>query len=269
MTDYQRTMNEELRATVRRLAAIAAIGAATWATACGDSAPRGRNGRARDAAPPVESTTARTAAATAPASPAAHVDRTGAPRALFLGTSLTAGLGLADPATESWPAVIQERADSEQVPLAVVNAGLSGETSAGALRRADWLLKEPYALVVIETGANDGLRGLDPDTTAANIARIIAKVRAANRDVQVVLVQMEAPTSLGPRYTAAFHALFGRVASRERVALTPFLLDHVGGIPRLNQADGIHPTAEGARLAAANVWPTIRSALRTAPATTR
>lgn len=234
------------------IAAIACAGNST------DTAPGRRGARAPE--PPTTDS-----APAAPAAPAASaIDRTGAPRALFLGTSLTAGLGLANPSAEAWPAVIQQRADSERVPLVVVNAGLSGETSAGALRRADWLLREKYDIVVLETGANDGLRGLDPDSTAANITRIIAKVRASNAMAKIVVVQMESPTNLGPRYTSAFHALFGRVARETSTTLTPFLLDHVGGIAKLNQADGIHPTPEGARLAAGNVWPAIRAVARAA-----
>lgn len=184
------------------------------------------------------------------------------PRALFIGTSLTAGLGLPDAETQSWPGVIQHIADSTGHPLRVVNAGLSGETSAGALHRADWLLRETYDLVVIETGANDGLRGLDPDTTAANIEHLIAKVQKESPRATVLLVQMEAPTNMGPRYTRAFHDLFPRAARKTGAILLPFLLDHVGGIARLNQGDGIHPTPEGARIAARNVWPGIRFALR-------
>lgn len=142
-----------------------------------------------------------------------------------------------------------------------MNAGLSGETSAGALRRADWLLREKPDLVVIETGANDGLRGLDPDSTAANIRALVTKVRAANPSAKILLVQMEAPTNLGGRYTQRFHALYAKVAAAEDVTLLPFLLQGVGGIARLNQGDGIHPTAEGARIAARNIWPGLRKAL--------
>ena len=189
-------------------------------------------------------------------------DRIGAPKGLFLGTSLTAGLGLREPNAESWPGVIQQLADSAAIPFLVVNGGLSGETSAGALRRADWMLKEKYDVIVIETGANDGLRGLDPDSTAANVRGIIAKARAANPAVAILLTQMEAPTNMGPRYTKAFHDLFPTVARETGVALLPFLLQGVGGIAKFNQGDGIHPTAEGARMAAHNVWPGIRFALR-------
>jgi len=205
----------------------------------------------------VESTTRDRGTATA-----RDTSRTGALRVLFLGTSLTAGLGLADPASEAYPGVLQRMADSLGLPAQMINAGLSGETSAGALRRSEWLLQDPADIVVLETGANDGLRGVDPDATADNLRRIIALVRERRPDARVLLVQMEAPTNLGPRYTAAFHALFGRVARETGVTLLPFLLEGVGGVARLNQGDGIHPTAEGARLAAENVWPGILDAVR-------
>lgn len=240
-----------------------AAGLLVAAAACGGTtADRGGADSTRApavAGAPVESTTADAAGATG-ASPASS--RAGAPRALFIGTSLTYGLGLDDPSTESWPAVIQQIADSLDVPLHVVNAGLSGETSAGALRRTDWLLREPYDLVVIETGANDGLRGLNPDTTAENIRQIVAKVRAALPKATLVIAAMEAPTNMGPRYTAQFRSVFPTVARETGSVLLPFILEGVGGVPRLNQPDGIHPTAEGARMVARNAWPGIRMALR-------
>jgi acyl-CoA thioesterase-1 len=152
-------------------------------------------------------------------------------------------------------------ADSAGVKAFIVNAGLSGETSAGALRRLDWLLREKPDVVVIETGANDGLRGLNPDSTAANIEQLIGRVRSVNPSARILLLQMEAPTNLGPAYTRAFHALFGRVAAAEKVPLAPFFLNGVAGVARLNQADGIHPTREGARIAAHNLWPSLERVL--------
>lgn len=221
--------------------------------ACG-----GSDSAAKAKPAPVESTTVAARGATA-AVPSA--DRTGVPRVLFLGTSLTAGFGLDDPEHDAYPAVIQRIADSAGVKALVVNAGLSGETSAGALRRVDWLLKEKPDVVVIETGANDGLRGLNPDSTAANIRQIVTRIRAGNAASKILLVQMEAPTNLGQTYTKDFHALFGKVAVDEKVPLAPFLLDHVAGIERLNQRDGIHPTPEGARIAAHNLWPSLARVL--------
>ncbi len=205
----------------------------------------------------VESTTVAASGATAPAAP----NTTGVPRVLFLGTSLTAGFGLDDPATDAYPSVIQRIADSSHVNALIVNAGLSGETSAGAERRVEWLLKQKPDVVVIETGANDGLRGLNPDSTGANLKQIITRIRAVNPAAGIVLLQMEAPTNLGPDYTKAFHAVFGKVAAQEHVTLAPFFLNGVAGIPKLNQADGIHPTPEGARIAAHNLWPTLERLL--------
>lgn len=182
------------------------------------------------------------------------------PRVVILGTSLTAGLGV-EP-EEAYPAVVQRLADSAGFVVQIVNAGLSGETSAGALRRVEWLLQEAPALLIIETGANDGLRGVDPDSTAANLRGIIARVRAAYPAVPIALVQMEAPPNLGPAYTARFRAVFGEVAGETGVTLLPFLLERVAGVPALNQADGIHPTPEGAELAARTLWPSLVPLLR-------
>lgn len=198
----------------------------------------------------VESTTTADTAAT---------KTTARPRILFLGTSLTAGLGL-EP-DSAYPAVIQRLATKDGYAVDIINAGLSGETSAGALRRADWLMSQPLAAVVIETGANDGLRGLDPDSTAANITALIAKVRVAQPQAAVVLAQMEAPTNLGPAFQRRFRAVFPSVARATGVRLLPFLLDGVGGRLELNQDDGIHPTAEGARRVAANVYRGLRPVL--------
>lgn len=215
------------------------MGLALTAVACGTQ----KENSASRAAVGVESTTPA-------ATPATGI--TAKPRILFLGTSLTAGLGL-DP-DSAFPAVIERRAATDGLSVEVVNGGLSGETSAGALRRADWLLSQRLAVIVIETGANDGLRGLDPDSTAANITALIGKARAAQPRAAIVLVQMEAPTNLGPAFQKRFHAVYPAVAKGTGVRLLPFLLDGVGGHPELNQDDGIHPTAEGARKVAANVY---------------
>lgn len=213
------------------------------ALACGGS----RDNAKGSGAAAIESTTARGAAAT---------ERTARARVLFLGTSLTAGLGV-DP-DSAYPAVLQRLARADSLDIDVINGGLSGETSAGALRRAEWLLSQRVAVLVIETGANDGLRGLDPDTTAANITALIAKARASQPAAAIVLVQMEAPPNLGPAYTRRFHSVFAQVAKATGVRLLPFLLDGVGGKPELNQDDGIHPNPEGARRVAANVFKSLR-----------
>lgn len=177
------------------------------------------------------------------------------PSVLVVGTSLTAGLGL-DP-YDAYPAVIQRKADSAGYKVHVVNAGLSGETSAGALRRIDWLMREPAAVVVIETGANDGLRGLDPDSTKDNLVAIVRKVKAAQPKAQILLAQMEAPPNLGASYTNRFRDMFASVAASEGIGLIPFLLKDVAGVRRMNQGDGIHPNREGAQVVAANLWPSL------------
>ena len=171
---------------------------------------------------------------------------------VFLGTSLTAGLGL-DP-DQAFSAVIQRKLDSLRLPWRAVNAGVSGETSAGALRRLDWVLRDRPAILVLETGANDMLRGVDLDSTRANVVAIVEGARAADPGVTIVLAGMEAAPNLGPRYAAQFRSLFREVAAREHLALVPFLLAGVGGVDSLNQADGIHPTAAGDRIVADNVW---------------
>jgi acyl-CoA thioesterase-1 len=135
-----------------------------------------------------------------------------------------------------------------------VNAGVSGETSAGALRRLDWVLQDAPAILVVETGANDGLRGLDVDTTRANLEALVRRARAAVPGIRIVLAGMEAPPNLGARYTARFRAIFREVAAREHLALIPFLLTGVGGVDSLNQGDGIHPNVAGERIVADNVW---------------
>lgn len=216
-------------------------------SACGGGADQ------RDAA--ANATPQSTQAAPAPAT----VTADNRARILIVGTSLTAGYGL-DPA-DAYPSVLQHIADSLGVPVRIVNAGLSGETSAGALRRIDWLLNEPADVVIVETGANDGLRGLDPDTTAANLRAIVGTVRAKLRSAKIVIAQMEAPPNLGPVYIHRFHAVFGDVARETHTKLMPFLLDSVAGDPRLNQGDGIHPNEVGAKIVARNVWRTLAALL--------
>jgi acyl-CoA thioesterase-1 len=175
---------------------------------------------------------------------------------LFFGTSLTAGLGL-DP-DQAYPTLIEEKAQADGVPIRVVNAGLSGETTAGAVRRVDWVLRSPVDLIVIESGANDALRGLGPADARANLEQLIAAVRAKQPKANIVLVQMEAPPNFGVAYTKAFHAIYPEVAKRENVTLLPFLLDGVAGIPRLNQPDGVHPNLTGERIVADNVWKALK-----------
>ena len=192
------------------------------------------------------------------ASPPAAISDT-APAIVFLGTSLTAGLGL-DP-DQAYPALIQQKLDSAGLNYRAVNAGVSGETSAGALARMDWVLRRPVAVLVIETGANDGLRGLDPDSLQAHIEAIIRRARRQNPPPKIALVQMEAPPNLGPRYTRRFEAVYPRIARQDSVTLLPFLLRGVAGIDTLNQADGIHPNAVGEPIVAQNVWEALKTML--------
>jgi acyl-CoA thioesterase-1 len=213
--------------------------------------------KAPEASAAAESYEKGTAAVPAGGSSAAH--RT----VVFVGTSLTAGLGL-DP-KDAFVSLVGRKADSAGLGYEMVNAGLSGETSAGALRRVAWVLSGPGDVIVVETGANDGLRGLDVDTTRANIDAILTKVKATKPKATVLLVQMEAPPNMGKSYTAAFHAMYAALAKKHGVALMPFLLDGVAGVSKLNQADGIHPNEEGSKRVAANVWRVLEPVLR-APA---
>ena len=159
---------------------------------------------------------------------------------------------------QAYPSLIEKKAQAEGVPIKVVNAGLSGETTAGAVRRIDWVLRTPADLVVIEGGANDALRGLSPDAARANLEALIAAVRAKQPRAKIALVQMEAPPNFGASYTRSFHAIYPEVAKKESVTLLPFLLDGVAGIPRLNQPDGVHPNLTGERIVADNVWKAMK-----------
>lgn len=178
---------------------------------------------------------------------------------LILGTSLTAGLGL-DP-KDAYPALVEAKADSAGLPWTVLNAGLSGETSAGALRRAGWVLSGPGDAVIVETGANDGLRGVEVDSTRANIRALLARVKQAKPGARVMLMQMEAPPNMGQTYTRQFHAMYAELAKEAGVPLLPFLLDGVAGVAKYNQADGIHPNEEGSKLVARNVWAAVQPIL--------
>jgi acyl-CoA thioesterase I len=171
---------------------------------------------------------------------------------VFFGNSLTAGYGL-DP-TEAFPALIGKKLDSLGLPYRIVNAGVSGETSSGGNGRIDWILKQHLDVFVLELGANDGLRGISPDETLKNLQAIIDKVKAANPDVTIIIAGMQIPPSMGQRYTKQFDDIFPKLAKDNNALLIPFLLDRVGGEVKLNQEDGIHPTAEGHRIVADNVW---------------
>jgi len=177
-----------------------------------------------------------------------------------LGDSLTAGLGVA--ADEAFPARLEARLKTEGYAYRVVNAGVSGDTTAGGLRRVDWVLRARPEVVIVALGANDGLRGQDPRAMRANLDEIVRHLQAAG--ARVLLVGMRLPPNYGGDYTKEFEAVFPAVARRAKVALMPFLLDGVAGMPRLNQADGIHPTAEGQQVIADHLWPYLRPLLRPA-----
>jgi len=181
---------------------------------------------------------------------------------VFFGDSLTAGLGLPDPNTQSYPAQIQRKIDAEHLPWHVVNAGLSGETSAGGLRRIDWVLRQRLDVFVLELGANDGLRGTATEVTRANLQAIIDRVRSKYPAARIVLAGMRMPQNMGPDYAEAFRAIYPALAQRNGIALIPFLLDGVAGRPDLNQYDGVHPTPSGAAIIADEVWKSIAPMLR-------
>lgn len=178
---------------------------------------------------------------------------------LFFGTSLTAGYGL-DP-TEAYPALIQNRIDSLNLPYKVINGGLSGETSAGGKGRIDWLLKQKVDIFVLELGSNDGLRGVPVAVTAKNLQDIIDRVTAKYPEAKLVMAGMQMPPSMGKKYAADFKNMFPELAKKNNMSLIPFLLERVGGVPKLNQADGIHPTAEGDKILAENVWKVLKPLL--------
>jgi len=217
----------------------------TVATGCGGGDESG--------APPLETST--------PADPVAVSSATSASSApsalpkitvLFFGTSLTAGYGL-DPGV-AFPRLIETIAADAGMPIIAVNAGLSGETSAGAVRRIEWVLRQKADVIVIETGGNDALRALNADSLKTNLRAIVRQAKAAQPQARIVLAVMEAPPNLGASYTARFRQAYVDVAREEDLTLLPFLLDGVAGHPELNQADGVHPNEKGERIVAGNVW---------------
>ena len=178
---------------------------------------------------------------------------------LFLGTSLTAGYGVG--AENAFPALIQQKLDSAGLPFRIVNAGLSGETSAGGLRRLDWSLQQPVEVLVLELGANDGLRGLSVQQLRANLDSIMAHTRARYPDADIVIAGMEAPPNLGRQYTESFRKTYSDLADKYDAVLIPFLLDGVAANAALNQEDGIHPSRAGHARIAETVWQTLQPVL--------
>lgn len=190
-----------------------------------------------------------------------------APRTiLFFGDSLTAGYGLDDPATQAYPALIQDKIKAAGYHYTVVNGGLSGDTTAGGLHRIDWMLRRPVDILFLELGGNDGLRGLPIDEAQRNLQAIIDKTHAKNPDVRVVIAGMQIPPNFGPEYVERFKAMYGELAKANPGAvLLPFLLQGVGGDESLNQKDMIHPTAEGDRKIAESVWTVLEPLLKARP----
>jgi acyl-CoA thioesterase I len=182
---------------------------------------------------------------------------------LFIGTSLTAGLGLSP--DSAYPQLIGQKIEAAHLPFTVENAGVSGETTAGLLRRLDWLMRGSFDVVLVESGANDGLRGTPVATVKENLRTILSRIRSGRPHARILLVQMEAPPNLGPEYTNAFHALYGELAKESGAMLVPFLLQGVAGDRELNQADGIHPTQRGEHIVADNVWKSLEPVLRQVP----
>jgi len=199
------------------------------------------------------STSTTSGGATSPATATAR-----RPQVVVFGDSLTAGLGL-EP-SQAYPALLQQRIDASSYDYEVVNAGVSGDTSAGGLSRIDWVLGPDVRVLIVAFGGNDGLRGLPVEELKRNLAEIIHRAKA--KQVDVVLAGMEAPPNFGKTYTDGFRDVYLSLAREEHVALVPFLLAGVAGVASLNQPDGIHPTADGARIAADNVWPVLEPLLK-------
>ena len=171
---------------------------------------------------------------------------------MFFGDSLTAGYGLSE--EESFPSLVQKRIDSLGLSYQVINAGLSGETSAGGLGRIDWVLQQPVDIFVLELGANDMLRGLALDNTKENLDQIIDKVKSSYPQAQIVITGMQSPPNMGKEYSSGFNSMFGSIAKNYNASLIPFLLDGVAGNPDLNLPDGKHPNASGQKIVLENVW---------------
>src|SRR6266542_4488252 len=179
---------------------------------------------------------------------------------VFLGDSITAGYGL-DP-EQAFPALIQEKIDAKNWDFKVVNAGQSGDTSAGGLNRLDWLLKNRVDILILELGANDGLRGLPAETTRKNLQAIIDRTRAKYPAAKIVIAGMMVPPNMGRDYGQRFEAVFRDIAKQNKAALISFVFEGVGGVRDLNLSDGIHPTAKGHEIVAANVWKVLEPILR-------
>jgi len=181
-------------------------------------------------------------------------------RIVVLGDSIAAGYGV-DP-DEAYPAVLQRKIDASKLPYTVVNAGLSGDTTAGRLRRIGWILKQPLDILIIELGGNDGLRGIPVSATRTNLQEIIDRTRAKYPKVKIVIAGMKMPANMGAEYAADFEKVFAEIAKKNNAAFVPFVLEGVGGKADLNQADRIHPTPAGHEIVAQNIWPVLQPLLK-------
>ena len=219
------------------------LGLTVWNCGSSDTKTSGKSG---------ESTTSVSATSPATASKKQLV--------LFYGNDLTAGYGV-EPA-QAFPALVGQKIDSTGLNYTVVNAGLSGETTAGGKSRISWVMRQPVAVFVLELGGNDGLRGLPLSATRQNLQAIIDTVRKKSPDATIVLAGMQIPPNMGTSYTKEFRELFKELADKNKAVLIPFLLENVGGIPKLNQSDGIHPTPEGHKIVANTVWKVLRPLLK-------
>lgn len=209
---------------------------------CGDKASKNDSG---EASSPQETTASETSGSTK--------------KILFFGDSLTAGYGLE--VSQAFPSIIQQKIDSLELDYTVINAGLSGETTASGKNRMAWVLEDDIDIVIIELGANDGLRGVPLTETAANLQSMVDIVQSKLPEAKIILAGMKIPPNMGPEYTSKFESIFPKLAASENIHLIPFLLENVAGIPDLNQSDGIHPTVEGQKLVAENVWKVLRPIL--------
>jgi acyl-CoA thioesterase I len=178
---------------------------------------------------------------------------------VFFGNSLTTGYGLEE--SESFPSIIQDKIDSLNLPYRVVNAGVSGETSAGGLSRIDWILKQPVDIFILELGGNDALRGFDLSATRSNLTNIIDRVRAKDTGIKIIVAGMKAPPNMGQKYSADFENIFRELSDKKNTLLIPFLLEGVAGNPDLNLADNIHPNPKGQIIVAENVWNVLKDVL--------
>jgi acyl-CoA thioesterase I len=240
------------RSARRRLATVLLLAASSVSCSAGSKA---EHGTGSDSVPPQgEGHPQSNGGAVTPSSTARGV-------VLFAGTSLTAGLGLAP--DSAYPMLIQRKIDSAGLPFEVVNAGVSGETSSGLVDRLGWLLRARFDVLVIETGANDGLRGIPVSTLRANLETALDRIKANRPDATIVLAQMEALPNLGAKYTSEFHGVYPSIAAEKHVTLIPFLLNGVAGQRNLNQADGVHPNNTGEHIVAENVWKALRPILET------